>query len=151
MFEWMREVSPMALIIAVFLVVGANDSRADAPIDQYVVSNGTVFDTKSQLLWEQNPPNAAYRWDEAQSRCASLSLLGTGWRLPSMKELQTIVDDSRMQPTIDVTAFPDTAWEKYWSSTVRAFDTADAWLVNFDYGGTSTEDKNFGFRARCVR
>lgn len=151
MFDWMRDVPPMPFIVAALLVASANDTRADAPVGQYIISNGTVFDTKTELLWEQNPTISLYTWNDAKAHCQNLSLMGTGWRLPSMKELQTIVDESRVDPSIDVTAFPNTALEKYWTSTIRAAYVTDAWLVAFDYGGTSRESMGLAFRARCVR
>ena len=151
MFERIRDVSPMPFIVAALLVAAAGDSRADAPVGQYVISSGTVTDTKSGLVWEQNPPNVSQTWNAAKTRCQNLSLMGTGWRLPSMKELQTIVDESRQDPAIDVTAFPNTEIDKYWSSTILAPYPTYAWLVFFDDGGPSREDVDVTFPSRCVR
>lgn len=58
----------------------------------------------------------------------------TGWRLPNVKELESIVDMSRMKPAIDPTAFPATSSGWYWSSSPMVGDSRNAWVVGFDYG-----------------
>ena len=66
------------------------------------------------------------------------------WRLPTIKELQTIVDDSAMtMPFIDPVAFPmtnvDAQPSVYWSST-PGLDPLwdDAWVVDFEQNGTTS-------------
>lgn len=151
MLQSMRNPSAMCFIILAILIYGVGDSHADAPLGQYVVSNGTVFDTKSQLTWEQNPSGELLTWNEAMAHCLNLQLAGPGWRAPSMKELQTIVDESRVDPAIDVTAFPKTALGRYWTSSQRMANTGDRWLVSFDYGGSSVDSLNGTYPVRCVR
>lgn len=151
MLPSIRNNSAMLFMILAILVFRVGDSRADAPSDQYDVSNGTVFDKKSQLTWEQNPSNQTYTWNEAMAHCLNLQLVGSGWRVPSMKELQSIVDETRVDPAIDVTAFPNTALVRYWTSTQRMAETGDRWLVSFDYGGSSIDSLNATYPVRCVR
>jgi hypothetical protein len=73
----------------------------------------------------------------------------SGWRMPSVTELQSIADLSRSKPAIDTAYFPNTAfstndedwWESaYWSSTPVAEYASLAWDVTFyngdgDWGG----------------
>ena len=81
--------------------------------------------------------------------------LGGGWRLPSLTELQTIVDDTKASPSIDSNAFPGTSdTDYYWTSTPVAGDPSSAFTVSFHDGevghnpGNVTDGtKN---RARCV-
>ena len=61
--------------------------------ERYTVADGTVFDTRTQLTWQRTFPSERYTWDDATSYCASLALPGAGWRLPSINELLTLVDD----------------------------------------------------------
>lgn len=51
----------------------------------------TWTDPSSGLEW-QNPPNGeTLIWDAAQQYCSNLLLEGSGWRLPSISELRTLV------------------------------------------------------------
>lgn len=141
-----------ALVVPICLAAGwVNHSRADAPEGRYVIANGTVFDTQSNLTWEQNAPFDLHTWEQAQLRCQDLDLDGFGWRAPSVKELQTLVDETRVDPSIDPTPFPFTALTRYWTSTVRASNTAQAWLVSFARGSTVLEDVKNVHPVRCVR
>ncbi|VAX11866.1 protein of unknown function DUF1566, partial [hydrothermal vent metagenome] len=57
----------------------------------------------------------------------------TDWRLPSLPELQSIVNRNSNQPTIDTAYFPNTTFV-YWSSSPIAKDSSYAWDVSFVYG-----------------
>jgi hypothetical protein len=77
------------------------------------------------------------------------------WRLPHIKELQSIVDYGQSQAAIDPT-FPGlTAVDNHWSSTTDAAGSA-AWYVNFSIGfvflaSTSAEDDPNLLHVRAVR
>jgi hypothetical protein len=149
------------LIVA--LVAGtaavAHSVAADAPCDQYVVqpyviqNDGTVYDTKTGLVWQQSPTGGGMTWNAAVNFCNSAangSLPGCGWRLPSVKELQSLVDDSRSNPAIEIKAFPIVDSSEYWTSTV-AKNNAQAWTVAFFYGLSNTLDFTTHNSALCVR
>src|ERR1700683_1138102 len=73
---------------------------ADAPAGRYTIANGTVYDTKTRLTWQQGVSSTVHTWAGGASYCTGNvgGLPGTGWRVPSLTELQTIVDDSRSSP-----------------------------------------------------
>ncbi len=73
------------------------------------------------------------------------------WRLPTLKELVTLVDYSRVNPSIDTSFFPDTVSFYYWSSTTSANYTNGAWLVPFDYGHVHNNPKESSYYVRAVR
>ena len=146
--------------LAIIAVVGLPSSAdANAPAGQYVVpggasGNGTVYDTKSKLTWQQTVSLTRYAWSDAKTYCAGrgASLEGTGWRLPTIKELVSIMDHSQtFGPTIDGSAFPGTptAWF-YWSSSLTQSPSV-AWDANFNQGYTYSDGvSNTGY-VRCVR
>jgi hypothetical protein len=146
-------------LAAVAVVVALTASAdASAPAGRYVVTsggtgNGTVYDTKTKLTWQQTVPSTAYTWANAKTYCAGVgaSLGGTGWRLPTCKELQTIVDDSQTNPSIDTTAFPSTPAAWFWSSSPVAGSSSYAWGVYFDFGDTYGYDITNTNYVRCVR
>ena len=146
-------------LAAVAVVVALTASAdASAPAGRYVVTsggtgNGTVYDTKTKLTGQQTVPSTAYTWANAKTYCAGVgaSLGGTGWRLPTCKELQTIVDDSQTNPSIDTTAFPSTPAAWFWSSSPVAGSSSYAWGVYFDFGDTYGYDITNTNYVRCVR
>ncbi len=127
--------------------------------------NGTVTDTSTGLMWQQDTARdgqgnyAEMTWEAALDYCESLNLGGfTDWRLPSIKELASIVDLSRSSPAIDVFYFPNTALTTgyYWSSTtiIGGGGLEDrAWLIDFGYTGRNIVwiDKLSTFYIRAVR
>ena len=81
------------------LAAWSGTGHANAPPNRYTVTNGgtatgTVYDTFTGLTWQQAVPTSTYTWSAAITYCSSntAGLPGTGWRLPKLKELQTIVD-----------------------------------------------------------
>jgi hypothetical protein len=129
--------------------VRSPSAEASAPAGRYVTMSGTVYDIETKLTWQQTASSPEYTWADANTYCAgvSASLGGTGWRLPTFKELQTIVDDSRLNPSIDPTAFPTIPAGFTWASSREVY-------VGFDKGASGSAggyaDAVLG-NVRCVR
>lgn len=122
----------------------------------YTIKAGTVLDNWTGLTWQQAASSQTDTWANAMTACASnvAGLPGSGWRLPSMKELQTLVDDSRANPAIDPAAFPGTPFDvSYWTSSPVAFGQAGtrAWVVQFDEGKGPYDSVGHPYHFRCVR
>jgi hypothetical protein len=142
----------MAARCAAALVLGlAAAAWAGAPAGRYTVGADTVVDTVTTLTWQRNVQAATYyNWADAATYCGALSLSGTGWRLPTMKELQSLVDFDTYSPAIDGVAFPATPSSSFWSSTM--FNPTYAWAIDFNDGSTShVTDVAYGCNVRCVR
>ena len=77
-------------VVALATVAFTRSADANAPAGRYTTSSGTVYDTKTKLTWQQAVAPGTYAWAGAKAYCAGLNLGGTGWRLPTIKELQTI-------------------------------------------------------------
>jgi len=111
-----------------------------------------VLDNSTGLIWTRdNVPGGRMNWKDAQEACAKLTLGGfSDWRLPTIKELLTLVDYGRHAPAIDSVFNCESAW--YWSSTPLASSPGDcAWYVYFKYGLAFWDSPNgYGF-VRAVR
>jgi hypothetical protein len=136
------------LTVATVVVFPLAVARANSPGGRYTIGTGTILDTKTNLTWQQPAPTGTYTWANAKTYC---STLGTGWRLPTIKELQTLVDYSRSDsPKID-SAFSGTVADHYWSSTVLAGSPSSAWSLGFSDGLTGNPDLPVMIYVRCVR
>lgn len=112
---------------------------------------GTARDAATNLTWQRATSADRVTWDDASQACAALELQGNGWRLPNMKELQTLVDESRASPAIDAQAFPDTPAEGFWAATALVDTPGSAWFVSFDEGIAYNALTTHLYRYRCVR
>lgn len=91
---------------------------------------------------------------ECEAAAKACTLLGANdWDLPTIEELQLLIDRTRYQPAINTDFFTNIQSDWYWSKTPAAWSSASAWFVNFYYGGVygCLRDYNgFGF-ALAVR
>jgi hypothetical protein len=153
----LRRLSGAAIVTALLTLPLV--TLAAAPSGRYTVASGTVHDGKTGLTWQQTVPSGTYTWGSAgtsgtaQNYCATLSLNGGGWRLPTMKELTTIVDYTVASPgpTIDASYFPNTPATFFWSSTPLVGSSGTAWLVHFSFSFTDTSGVSYACAVRCVR
>jgi hypothetical protein len=113
--------------------------------------DGTVVDGRTMLTWQRDVDPLTRTWTDAKAYCATLALAGGGFRLPNMKELQTLIDENAADPAIDAAAFPDTPSESFWTATPLAADATESWFVNFYNGVAYTSVVDRMYRARCVR
>ncbi|MBF0467853.1 MAG: DUF1566 domain-containing protein [Desulfamplus sp.] len=114
--------------------------------------DGTVTDSTTGLVW-QKKTGTKTDWESAISYCENLETGGyTDWRLPTVKELRTIVDYSRHYPVIDPDYFPDTSPGFYWTSTTYSYNSSLAWGIHFDYGHGKRNKKGYNnYYVRAVR
>ncbi len=111
---------------------------------------GLIRDTLTNLVWPQQVSTTDMTWEEAQTYCSSL---GAGFRLPTVKELGSILDLTRANP-IYQTDFPSAAVLSFWTSTTFAGSSGAAWDIDFSYntcGSSGTADVGSKLMARCVR
>ncbi|HEX3774610.1 MAG TPA: DUF1566 domain-containing protein [Polyangiaceae bacterium] len=140
-----------ALALVGGALVFASVGHADAPAGRFTISNGSVSDNQTGLVWQQSDDGNTYAFAAAQTHCSSL---GAGWRAPSMKELQTIVDETRVYPAIDNNVFPTvssvtTSGSCYQTSTVLAGSNI-SWIVCFDSGRPTYDNENDTYHVLCV-
>lgn len=108
-----------------------------------------VTDTKTNLQWTKDY-GTSLTWQQALSYCENLDYGGyTDWRLPNIKELETLVDDTKYNPA---SSFPEMPSSWFWSSSSFVSPTYDAWYVYFGYGYVNYNNKAHHYsNARCVR
>lgn len=130
----------------------------------------TVTDSRTGLVWKREHEmidptqpndwttrvNRAFSWQDALKRALTDTTGGhTDWRLPNIKELRSIVDESRNLPAINTTFFLAPPFQsQFWSSSPTLdfnSNTDTSWDVSFDVGtdlGTPRNNKRY---VRLVR
>ena len=147
----------VAVAVAASVAAGMSLSRADAPPGRYTMTSSAVYDTATGLTWERVPAATMYSFTQAQTYCADLYTPDfSDWRLPSIKELETLVDESRSSPTMDLTAFPGAPSTYVWSGTpIEARLGGQHWVLYFKTGVTAFEKSGqvtvSSAYVRCVR
>jgi hypothetical protein len=114
--------------------------QAVEPPNHYAVANGEVTDNYTGLVWQQQFSPATMAWSGAAGYCAGLGLNGHTWRVPSLNELATLVNEAKVSPAINATAFPkvvscgSTTW--FWAAEAYAGGGTYDWGINFCDGYT---------------
>lgn len=115
--------------------------------------DGTVTDTLGGLQWQQSVDPGSYDQPGAVALCSALVLGGYAagaWRLPSIAELESILDLTRTNPPVDPTYFPGTPTAYHWTSSVNPGNPADFWGVLFFNGADGYVTGASMNRVRCV-
>ena len=126
------------------------------PTSRYVaLAGGLVRDALTELVWQQQASSTTMIWADAKTYCSSL-----GFRLPTIKELASLVDLTVTSgATINQTAFPGAPATTFWTSSPYAGSSGSVWIVDFSYGYSSLfngGDSGYGgvgddHSVRCVR
>ncbi len=117
------------------------------------LGNGVVLDTQTCLRWKKDYQKEGetimFTWEKAKSICNNL---GDGWRLPTITELQSLVNYQKGLPTINpVFYMPADEYPWFWSSTEYAGDSGSAWNVRFNDGDSYWNNQTYNHFVRCVR
>jgi hypothetical protein len=73
------------------------------------------------------------------------------WRLPTVRELQSIAEICGNAPAINTAVFPASGFGVYWSATTITASPSGAWVVNIHHGNVSSYGKSVPFSVRLVR
>ncbi|MDO5650843.1 MAG: DUF1566 domain-containing protein [Moraxella sp.] len=155
-------VGAILLLTALPITAQAQTCTASTrPDSRYtVMTNGTeVKDNVTGLIWQRCSLGQTwsgttcigtvshYNWQQALT---ATNAIGNGYRLPNIKELNSLVDDACYSPAINERLFPNTAGEPYWSSSPSA-DTGAVWIVEFYNSYTYPSSKSDSGYVRAVR
>ncbi len=167
-----RAVTAAFAVASLFVALGASAAICPAglaavdptPTSDFVVNgNGTVTHKPTGLMWKQCVEG------RSGSTCATGSAIGrdwptalaiaknsgfggySDWRLPNKQELESLMDVRCYAPAINDTVFPFTEYDVTWTNTTLALAPSKAWAVNFYFGDSLTQFKDWGAFVRLVR
>lgn len=147
-----------------------NDSIvASTPDSHFSVNGQEVTDKETGLIWQKcllgqtgndcsTGSSLQFNWSAAL-RAAEIEAQQTGkvWRLPNIKELRSIVEEKCIDPAINLTIFPNTISNAFWSaSPVANYSndsnySIDAWGLGFGNGSSYLDHKSTSLYVRLVR
>jgi hypothetical protein len=122
-------------------------------ITNHFTDNGdTITDNLTQLVWQKIPNTTALTWEQALVYAEGLSIGNlTDWRLPNIKELQSINNELATNPSVFAPYFSNVGVHNYWSSTTLPNQTLSAWYWNTQFGITTYDLKTNSNYVLCVR
>ena len=114
--------------------------------------NGTITDNLTQLVWQKVSNPNLFTWENALVYAEGLNLAtASDWRLPNIKELQSLNDETVSNPSVNTTFFPTIGAHNYWSSTSLPNQTTKAWYWSTIFGVTTYDTKTNTNFVICVR
>lgn len=160
----------MAMGVAMPVLAQKCDSGkpATAPLNHFKVSadGTTITNIKSQQTWLRCSLGMTWTENGCEGNSLTYSLAAaeaavddlnthqvagrTTWRLPTVEELNTIVEQRCFQPAINLEVFPSSPESGFWSSTVAAGINARAWVVHFLHGQRYIANTQQSWRVRPV-
>lgn len=130
------------------------DVKAPATVPNHFTDNGdgTITDNLTNRQWQKITPDTPMTWEEALMYAEGLTLAGASdWRLPNIKELQSLSDENQLSPSVQTSYFTTIGVKKYWSSTSLPNQSTRAWYLNTQFGITTYDLKTAGNYVICVR
>ena len=110
-----------------------------------------VTDLVTGLQWQDNDVNVTKSWNEAILYCYDLRLDGDGWRLPTIEELETLVDYGVSEPSLRQPPFRHIMNGGYWSGSGFVRNDDYGWAIFFTNGKSVLWSKSKEYYVRCVR
>jgi len=142
-----------------------------------IAGTGGLHDSTSKYTWynttsstnggEEGDNNAdgdencpGYESDSSNSYCNTKNQIKkmnaeaycgiTTWRLPTIKELQSIADFSKSSPSVDTDFFKHTSNVDYWSDTSNSVTPSNALTINFFNASQRSNTKSKAHSLRLV-
>jgi len=121
-------------------------------------NNEAVLDRETGLVWERSPNvHPTKFWSDSRQICVNKNLGGRrGWRLPSIHELASLLDDSQVNPALQP-GHPFTISNGgYWSATLDSMISnggilTSVWTVDFGVAGVRSNGNDISGHIWCVR
>ena len=114
--------------------------------------DGTITDNLTQLVWQKIPNANIFTWEQAISYAEGLTIgTNSDWRLPNIKELQSINNELATNPSVFAPYFSSVGVHNFWSSTSLPNQTTKAWYWSTQFGITTYDLKTNTNYILCVR
>jgi hypothetical protein len=151
------------------------DANGD-PLDASALTWSCVIDEITGLVWEVKTTDSGIHdkdntyawggvtrqgdfgdtfstdWDSLVNGSNDNNFCGySDWYVPSIKELESLIDFSVSGLTIDTNYFPNTIDSRYWSAIPASRQTSRAWFVQFANGQTASTNRVGTRSLRLVR
>jgi len=136
----------MVVLVAGLTAVGQTMAQARYT---YSTNGAEVTDVQAGLVWRRCSEGQV--WSAGicsgtpttftHEQALAYARTQTVWRIPSVKELSSLVDTSRFNPAIDGNAFPLTPSAFYWTSSPDVRLPSLAWTVDFGLGGVVSSNR----------
>lgn len=146
---------------AVRLVRGGkhlDDSGEYTPTQDFTDNrDGTVTHKTTKLMWKRCIEGQVlmdntcagiaktYPYDEALSPATTFAGYHD-WRLPTVNELETIVEYKKAYPALNTEVFPISPEGNLWSASIYSSYPGVAWTVNFSNGGKFYTNYGYPYR-----
>ncbi len=135
--------------VLVFAAACAATLSAQPALAQFYTRDHIVVDLLQKIDWLRC--SVGQRWEPEEKYCAGKiqrlnfeqieqaiaqanEQLGGSWRLPTRKELESILCRECPPPLIDPITFPNTSAEPYWTSDINWISPRNRWSVSFMTG-----------------
>ncbi len=165
----------IAIAIALFIITstGSNPSIAECtkrkarstPTTRFKINEGEAFDQKAQLTWCRCSAGSTWKpgigcvgtpklMNLEQARQFASTLSG-GWRIPTIEELYSIVEQECSNPAINSEVFPDVRdlgeGAPYWSMTPVHEMPFLIYFIDFINGRVDGHSEGFAMAVRLVK
>ena len=119
---------------------------------QLLNNNSEVKDLKTGLIWQRcslgqtwsgtscTGKTTEYEWKAALQAAKKM---GSGWRMPNVTELSSLLELACYFPAINEDFFPDTIHGMFWSSSPSAYRSSRVWCVSFYNGGVISNESEY--------
>ena len=164
----MKKINALSIIALLLAITHSHAQTCNANITrsapdsryQLVNDNTEVKDTQTGLIWQRcslgqtwNGTSCIsdaviYNWADALQAAKNI---GSGWRVPNIKELDSLIEQACYSPSINEVFFPNTQSGSYWSSSLVTSDGHYALVVGFTYGSDGSAAKDGSRYVRLVR
>lgn len=141
-----------------------SDLNASTPTSRFLNNgDGTVTDSVTKLTWKrcsegvsgktcESGSAVTYTWPEAIEAAAASTFAGKkDWRLPTIQELDSIIEYKCTMPSVNADIFPVTPISNFWSSSPFAGYPNGSWNINFNDGSHESCSRNWNLYVRLVR
>jgi Protein of unknown function (DUF1566) len=149
------------------MLVRQSADGSTATGERFKVHGSEVSDRLAKLVWRRCPEGQRFNdgactgtakqvtWMQALRHAANESArTGIVWRVPNLRELESIVDRARYNPAVDTDVFPWPTPYAFWSSTARARTgrgSVFVWQVRTEIGTFSAAYRRYDGNVILVR